>query len=192
MEKICFKCQVTKPLSDYYKHSKMGDGHLNKCKSCTKNDAKKREAELRKDPDFVESEKARGRKKYHRLYSTYDGNNKKPTPQTKREAIMKYRLKYPEKHRAKILSQRIKPVVKGNQMHHWSYREEHAKDVIELDIKTHALAHRYMVYDQEQMMYRVSANDIYPFSIGQLLDDRVSHEVFIEHCILLKSDVSPF
>ena len=38
--KICFKCGAEKPLTDYYKHKKMADGHLNKCKSCTKSDAK--------------------------------------------------------------------------------------------------------------------------------------------------------
>ena len=36
--KICFKCDVDKPLTEYYKHEKMGDGHLNKCKNCTKKD----------------------------------------------------------------------------------------------------------------------------------------------------------
>ena len=39
--KTCFKCNTVRPLTDFYAHSKMSDGHLNKCKQCTKIDVLK-------------------------------------------------------------------------------------------------------------------------------------------------------
>lgn len=43
--KTCFKCLQSLPLDAFYKHSAMGDGHLGKCKECTKSDVKNHRAE---------------------------------------------------------------------------------------------------------------------------------------------------
>jgi hypothetical protein len=38
MEKTCFKCQITLPIEQFYKHAAMADGRLGKCKDCTRKD----------------------------------------------------------------------------------------------------------------------------------------------------------
>ena len=53
--KICSnpKCNKEKPLSDFYKHSQMKDGHLNKCKECVKEAANNhRSANLEKIREY--------------------------------------------------------------------------------------------------------------------------------------------
>lgn len=55
--KVCFKCNKEKDLSEFYKHVKMADGHLNKCKECTREDALKYRIENR--DHYTEYEKYR-------------------------------------------------------------------------------------------------------------------------------------
>lgn len=177
-KKKCFKCFLEKPLSEYYKHKQMLDGHLNKCKDCTKKDVRERESKMMEDPDWVEKEKKRAREKYHRLgYRELH----KPSFESKKEAIRKYKDKYPEKVKAKSILSKKKIAKDGYNLHHWSYNEEHYVDVIELSIKDHNKAHRFMIYDQERMMYRRCDNQ-------ELLDTRQKHEEYIKFCIETKED----
>ena len=170
VSKVCFKCNAEKPLTDYYKHPKMGDGHLGKCKACTKSDTKKRAVELADDPEWVEKEQARHRDKYHRLgYRELH----KTTPEQKAEDMARYIARYPEKHIARGMTAKIKPVVAGNQMHHWCYAPLYANDLIELSVADHYTAHRFIEYDQSCMMYRQKGT-------GLLLDSREAHECFIK------------
>lgn len=164
-QKVCFKCNTLKDLSEFYKHPQMGDGHLNKCKQCTKKDVSEKFFENMKDPKLLEKERERGRDKYKRL----NYKEVKPDPIVKKRSIAKYREMYPEKQMASSASQHILKI-DGYENHHWSYNEKHYKDIIRISIESHYLAHRHMVYDQERKMYRKSKTN-------ELIDTR---EIAIE------------
>lgn len=77
--KECFKCHRELPLSEFYKHKQMGDGHLNKCKDCTKKDVAEHRAEN------IEEIRAYDRRRGNRQPQGY---------------LKKYREKYPNKYKA--------------------------------------------------------------------------------------------
>lgn len=86
MNKICFKCSNSKPLNNFYAHAKMADGHLNKCKACTKKDTAQREARMANDPVWREKELER-----HRIKAAkYRAEGRKPNAEAMRAAKEKY------------------------------------------------------------------------------------------------------
>ena len=92
----------------------------------------------------------------------------------------KYKAKFPEKEKAKSQSQSVKKLNPSNQKHHWSYNEEHWRDVIELSVKDHNTIHRYMKYDQEFFMYRTIE--------GILLDTKLQHQGFISRVLAFEKN----
>lgn len=128
--KKCFKCGEIKSLDDFYKHSKMGDGHLGKCKSCTKTDTKKRYNELIYDNEWQLKEQIRARNKYHRLYK---GKTESSHPETKSV-------------------RRNHPLVEGKEYHHWNYNFINSVFILNR-LRGHKILHSKMAYDPVTKCY---------------------------------------
>lgn len=63
--KKCKRCDIEKPLTEYYKHSGMKDGHLNICKDC------KRKESIQHRNDNIEKVRAYDRKRGNRQCKSY-------------------------------------------------------------------------------------------------------------------------
>lgn len=130
----------------------MGDGHLGKCKSCTKRDTADRVARKMQDPQWVEAEMERHRVK-SRL-TRAEGKAYIVTREEKREIQKRYRKKYPEKNRARLKVQDAKRAGKMKcepcsvcgatraEAHHDDYSKP--LDVVWLCTKHHAERHVQM------------------------------------------------
>ena len=131
--KKCFKCGEIKPLSDFYVHKKMGDGHLNKCKTCAKNDVKKTYEINVKNDAYVEKERLRGRLKYEK----YKYKNK---------------IRHSEnRDTAKYLRRRGVCLI-NKEIHHWNYNLKN--DVFIINPRAHKLIHKYITFDKDTNMFK--------------------------------------
>ena len=107
--KECFKCKKNLDLSEFYKHPKMGDGHLNKCKNCTKQDSENRRKIKEKDIHWFLNERKRHREKSKRYRELGKTSNSKIENHKKNWA-----LKNPEKIKAHIA---VKNALRSGKMH---------------------------------------------------------------------------
>lgn len=155
--KMCFKCLIEKPLSDFYKHPKMADGHFGKCKECAKKDVCKNK-EYNKD-----------------YYMEYDRNRPNREERVKQTCERTKNLRKLDKEFCKKVDASKAAWVSNNpdkrkaqyaannavrdgrllrklhcehcgsggklQKHHWSYEKEHWLDVIWLCTKCHGREH---------------------------------------------------
>lgn len=157
--KICFKCGAEKPLSQYYKHPKMSDGHLNKCKDCTKTDVKlHREDNLERIKEY---DRNRPNKKEKDAKWATVLKEKMLSDATYKENVYACRKNWGKRNPLKRKAQAAAANAIKNgkleskyscehcgesgvklQKHHWSYLEEYWLDVIWLCPSCHGKEHR--------------------------------------------------
>jgi len=157
--KRCFKCGETKPLSAFYPHPKMADGHVNKCKECNKNDVREnRKLKLEHYRHYD-----RNRPNLEERTSKENERVKKKTKEDLefKEKILLQKNTWAEQNMVKRKAHRnVNSAVKCGLIdkpaicsccnkseikiygHHWSYEDEHVLDVVWLCAKCHGLEHR--------------------------------------------------
>lgn len=153
--KVCFKCGVEKVIIDFYVHRQMGDGHLNKCKECTKRDVKKHGEILNINPEYREKERLRSKEKYYRL--------------NYKEKQREYNFLKPYKNGIKNIHRNLK-LTKDQNVHHWNYNS--LNDVIILDKKFHRFIHKYLILDDSLLIFKTVD--------GRLLKHKAEHIFYIE------------
>lgn len=145
--KKCRKCGIIKPISEFYTHPKMLDGHLNVCKDCVKKTERERYNKNTEKEGFYEKERIRGREKYRRLYAG---------------KTISHIHKENSNTRRRFASRGID--ISGKELHHWNYNEKDA--VFLLTPRQHKKVHKYLTFDESTNLFRIE---------GKLIDTMEKH-----------------
>lgn len=156
--KVCFKCGAEKPLSEFYKHPKMKDGHVNKCKECNKKDV--RENRVARKDYYQEYDRNRPNRDERVEKSNLRNKELYKTDETFRQSVLESKQRWADNNQQKRKAhyavnnavrdgKMIKPAEcehcgtseKKIQGHHWSYEPEHWLDVIWLCSRCHGKEH---------------------------------------------------
>lgn len=139
--KKCFKCEKTMPLNYFYRHSQMKDGHLNKCKECSKSDVKNNYSNLSKNDDFMEKERLRCRIKYHKY--KYKSNSDKLNQNLLKNC-------------RKVFLSKGFLIDKDEELHHWNYNKPYSCFILKR--KHHARLHQIINLDEDKVYFRFNNN----------------------------------
>lgn len=166
--KRCFKCGVEKPLSEFYKHKEMSDGHLNKCKECAKTDVKlnmKAREVYYKAYDRVRSKEGERKRKHNERSRA--ANHKESVRESKRLSSQKWRKR-------KAATTALNNAVRDGRIsklpcficgcldvqgHHPDYSRP--LDVIWLCVKHHAEIHREYDFEEDKKILETTVKGSY-------------------------------
>ena len=99
--KVCRECNIEKPLTEFYKHQRMTDGHLNKCIPCVKSRVNKhREVNLEKIREY---DKKRANKP-HRIQARKEYQQTEAGKLSKKKSMDAYNKRYPMVYAAHVIT----------------------------------------------------------------------------------------
>lgn len=159
MTKICFVCKCKKDISEFYKHSAMKDGYLNKCKDCCRKQAtERRNQNIDKVREYDRNRPNKAERK--RWNKEYKSKMREENPEKYDKIFHGARKHYRAKHKEKVWAQgklddaiRYGKIIRPNacsvcgieckpQAHHYDYSKP--LDVVWVCAKCHAEIHKKM------------------------------------------------
>lgn len=156
MEKECFKCNQVKPLSEFHRHVKMADGHLNKRKEYAKQDVRQHRMENDSVKEYDRNRPNKRERSLKAIARTREQYFNDPEFKKKhRESKIRWKENNPDKRSAQCaannavrdgrLERKFICEYCGSserlQKHHWSYERQHWLDVVWLCSICHGVEH---------------------------------------------------